>query len=275
MIRIGIGGWTYEPWRGVFYPAGLRQSDELSYASRRVTSIEINGTFYRTQSPDSFRKWADETPDDFVFAIKGPRAATNRSKLAEAGPSIDRFVTSGITELRQKLGPVLWQFAPTKRFDAEDFSAFLELLPRAVDGRAISHVVEVRHASFRVPAFIDLLRRAGVALAYADSDLYPALADVTGDCVYARLQRSSESEPLGYASAELDGWSERFRIWTAGMEPTDLPRVTPFQPEEAKPRNCFVYFISGAKVRNPSAAMALIERLPQPERAALDCRHRS
>src|SRR5918998_2618906 len=198
MIRVGIGGWTYEPWRGTFYPPGLPQARELAYASSRLTSIEINGTFYRTQSPASFRKWADETPDGFVFSLKGPRYATNRSRLAEAGESIARFFDSGVTELGPKLGPILWQFAPTKRFDEEDFSAFLDLLPREVDGRPIRHVVEVRHDSFRVPAFIALLRGQGVPVVHADADNFPAIADVTGDFVYARLQRSAEDEPAGY-----------------------------------------------------------------------------
>src|SRR5688500_16872855 len=166
MIRVGVGGWTYEPWRGTFYPAKLPQAQELSYASRRLTSIEINGTFYRTQSPASYRKWASETPDGFVFALKGLRYVTNRSQLAEAGPSITRFMESGMTELGDKLGPILWQFAPTKKFDAQDFGAFLELLPREIDGRAIRHVVEVRHKSFAVPEFVALLRRHRVPVVY-------------------------------------------------------------------------------------------------------------
>jgi uncharacterized protein YecE (DUF72 family) len=261
MIRVGVGGWTYEPWRGAFYPPGLRQADELAYASRRLTSIEINGTFYRTRTPASFRKWADETPDDFVFSLKGPRYAVNRSRLAEAGSSIERFFESGVTELGPKLGPVLWQLAPQKRFDEEDFAAFLDLLPHEVDGRSIRHAVEVRHDSFRAPAFVDLLRRKRVPVVYADSDAYPAIADVTGDFVYARLMRAAEDEPAGYAPDALDRWAERARAWFAGGEPDDLPRVGPPAGDRPERRDCFIYFISAAKVRNPAAAMALIERL--------------
>jgi uncharacterized protein YecE (DUF72 family) len=262
MIRVGIGGWTYEPWRGTFYPPGLPQARELSYCCSRLTSIEINGTFYRTQSPASFRKWAEEAPDGFVYSLKGPRYATNRTRLAEAGESIARFFDSGVTELGAKLGPILWQFAPTKKFDEEDFEAFLALLPREVDGRAIRHVVEVRHDSFCTPAFIALLRRYRVPVVYAEAEKFPAIADVTGDFVYARLQRSSEDEPTGYSPDALDGWARRFRAWAEGAEPDDLPRIgEPFSTDERKPRDCFVYFIAGAKVRAPAAAMAFLEKI--------------
>ena len=264
MIRVGIGGWTFPPWRGEFYPAGLRQADELTFASRHLTSIEINGTFYRTQEAASFRKWAGETPDDFVFSIKGPRYATNRSRLAEAGPSIERFFSSGVLELGTKLGPVLWQFAPAKAFEASDFAAFLELLPREVGGQAIRHAVEVRHASFRDAAFIALLQQASVAVAYADSNKYPAIADVTADFIYARLQRSSTDEPAGYRSADLDLWAARIGRWAAGQNPDDLDHVTPrvsSSGSASRRRDCFIYFISGAKARNPAAARALIRRL--------------
>src|SRR4249920_2602285 len=189
MIRVGIGGWVYEPWRGVFYPKGLPHARELSPASRNVTSIEINGTFYGTQKPASFRRWADETPDDFVFSLKGPRYATHRRVLAEAASSIERFFASGVLELKSKLGPLLWQFAPTKSFDADDFAAFLALLPHRLDGRALRHAVEVRHESFLTPAFVELLRKHSVAVATVDSDKHPLIADVTSDFVYARLQR--------------------------------------------------------------------------------------
>ena len=260
MIRVGVGGWTFEPWRGTFFPQGLMKVQELAHASRHLTSIEVNGTFYRTQSPATFRKWADETPDDFVFSLKGPRYVVSRGRLAEAGDSIRRFVESGITELGTKLGPILWQLAPTKAFEAADLEAFLELLPREVEGRALRHVVEVRHESFRVPAFVELLRRHHMPVVYADSDKYPAIPDPTGDFVYARLQRSTEDEPTGYGPAALDAWAERLLAWAAGGQPADLPRVTEGE-SRTQSCDCFVYFISGAKVRNPAAAMALIERL--------------
>jgi uncharacterized protein YecE (DUF72 family) len=262
MIRVGIGGWTYEPWRGTFYPPGLPQARELSYACSQLTSIEINGTFYRTQKPETFRKWAEETPDGFVFSLKGPRYATNRSRLAEAGSSIARFLESGVTELGPKLGPILWQFAPTKRFEEEDFGSFLDLLPRTVDGHVIRHAVEVRHDSFAAPAFVALLRKQRIPVVYADADKFPAIADLTGDFVYARLQRSSEGEPTGYAPEALDQWAQRFQTWAAGGEPDDLPRAEPRSETGKGPeRDCFVYFISGAKVRAPAAAKALLQRL--------------
>ncbi|HEX2725435.1 MAG TPA: DUF72 domain-containing protein [Beijerinckiaceae bacterium] len=262
MIRVGVGGWTYEPWRGTFYPPKLPQAQELSYASRQLTSIEINGTFYRTQTPASYRKWAGETPDGFVFALKGSRYVTNRAQLAEAGPSITRFLESGLTELGDKLGPILWQFAPTKKFDGQDFGAFLDLLPKQMDGRAIRHVVEVRHMSFAVPEFITLLRRHDVPVVYADADEFPAIPDVTGDFVYARLQRSAEDEETGYAPDALAQWARRFKAWSDGGEPDDLPRIgPPVAANGVKPRDCFVYFIAGAKVRAPAAAKAFIERI--------------
>ncbi len=260
MIRVGVGGWTFEPWRGSFYPPGLPHARELEYASRRLTSIEINGTFYRTQTPASFRKWFQETPDDFVFSLKAPRFAAQRTVLAEAGPSIDRFLQSGVTELGHKLGPILWQFAPTKRFDSADVGAFLALLPKEQDGIPLRHAIEVRHDSFLAADFIELLRRHEVAVVFAESEKYPALADVTAEFVYARLQRALEEEPAGYPPSALDAWAKRFQTWAAGGVPADLPRVCS-KTAPPKQRDCFVYFISAAKVRNPAAAMALIERL--------------
>ena len=167
-IRIGIGGWNYEPWRGVFYPDGLAQAKELAYAASRLTSIEINSTFYGSQKPESFRKWAATVPDGFVFSVKGPRFATNRRVLAEAGNSIKRFLNSGVLELRDRLGPMLWQFAPTKKFDAGDFGKFLELLPRTAEGRPLRHVVEVRHASFRTAEFVALLRTFAMPVVFTE-----------------------------------------------------------------------------------------------------------
>jgi uncharacterized protein YecE (DUF72 family) len=262
MIRVGIGGWVFEPWRGAFYPKGLPQARELEHASRKLTTIEINATFYRTQKPESFRKWAAETPDDFVFSLKGPQFATNRRVLAEAGQSIERFFASGVLELKSKLGPVLWQMAPTKKFDAEDFAGFLALLPSRLDGRPIRHVVEVRHESFLAPAFIELLRKFSVAVVAVESDKHPLIADVTGDFVYARLQRTSEKEKTGYPPRALELWAKRARSWAAGAAPDDLATITAPLPQQDK-RDVFIYMISGAKVRAPAAAMALIERLKE------------
>jgi uncharacterized protein YecE (DUF72 family) len=260
MIRVGIGGWVFAPWRGEFYPKGLPQARELEHASRKLTSIEINGTFYRTQKPDSFRKWAQETPDDFVFSLKGPQFATNRRVLAEAGESVERFFKSGVLELKSKLGPILWQMAPTKKFDPEDFEAFLALLPRELDGRSIRHVVEVRQQSFLTPEFIALLRKFSVAVVLVESDKHPLIADVTSDFVYARLQGTSEKEKTGYAPKALDLWAKRARSWEDGGAPDDLPTIAGEAPAKAR-RDVFIYMISGAKVRAPAAAMALIEIL--------------
>jgi uncharacterized protein YecE (DUF72 family) len=260
MIRVGIGGWVFPPWRGEFYPKGLPQARELEHASRKLTSIEINSTFYRTQNPASFRKWAQQTPDDFVFALKGPQFATNRRVLGEARESIDRFFTSGVLELKSKLGPVLWQMAPTKKFDPDDFASFLALLPQRLDDRPIRHVVEVRHASFLDLSFITLLRKFSVAAALVESDKHPLIADVTSDFVYARLQGTSEKVKTGYPPAALDAWADRARIFAAGGVPDGLPTIADQKPAKTK-RDVFIYMIAGAKVRAPAAATALIERL--------------
>jgi uncharacterized protein YecE (DUF72 family) len=259
-IYVGIGGWTYEPWRGVFYPKGLPHARELSYAAEHLTSIEINGTFYRTQSPATFRKWASEVPDNFVFALKGPRYAVNRRVLAEAGDSIKRFLDSGPLELGTKLGPLLWQFTPYKKFDEADFGKFLELLPPKFDGRALRHVVEVRNDSFKTPAFIALLRKFGIGVVYAEHDTYTEIADIPVDFVYARLQKGDESLKAGYPTKALDQWAKRAQTWAQGGEPKDLPRVDK-KSAAKKPRDVFIYFIHEAKLRAPAAAMALIERL--------------
>jgi uncharacterized protein YecE (DUF72 family) len=260
MIRVGIGGWVFEPWRGTFYPKGLPHVRELAHASRSVTSIEINSTFYASQKPASFRRWASETPDDFVFSLKGPRYTTHRRVLAEAGPSVERFFGSGVLELKQKLGPVLWQLPPTKPFNADDFTAFLELLPRTLDGRAIRHAVEVRHASFVTPDFIALLRKHAVAPVLVDSEKHPMIADVTSDFVYARLQRTSEKVKTGYAPATLDDWAKRAETFAKGGTPDGIELLATAPRGKAK-RDVFIYMISGAKVCAPAAAMALIERL--------------
>ena len=260
-IHVGVGGWTFAPWRGVFYPGGVPQARELEYASSRLTSIEINGTFYRSQTPATFRKWASEVPDGFVFSLKGPRFATNRRVLAEAGDSIKRFYDSGVLELGDRLGPVLWQFAPTKKFDEADFGAFLEQLPMKIDGRRLRHVVEVRHDSFCTPAFIALLRKFGVPVVFTDHRTYPAIADVTGDFVYARLQRGDDTLEAAYPPGELDQWAHRVRKWADGGEPRRSLAVEAAPSPKAKPRSVFAYFIHEAKVRAPAAAMALIDRL--------------
>jgi uncharacterized protein YecE (DUF72 family) len=263
-IRVGIGGWNFEPWRGVFYPKGLAQAKELAYAASHLTSIEINSTFYGSQKPESFRKWASTVPDGFVFSVKGPRFATNRRVLAEAGDSIKRFLDSGVLELRDRLGPMLWQFAPTKKFDAADFGKFLELLPAKSDGRALRHVVEVRHASFCTPEFVALARRFGTPIVFTDHVTYPSLADATGDFFYARLQRGKDSIPTAYPPKEIAAWAGRLQAWARGEAPPDLPRADPSPaPHKAAPRDVFAYVIHEGKIRAPAAAMALIERLKE------------
>ena len=260
-IRVGVGGWTFEPWRGVFYPKGLPHARELEYASQHLTSIEINGTFYRTQTPATFAKWRAETPDGFVFAVKGVRYAVNRRVLAEAGDSIKRFLDSGVTELGSRLGPILWQFAPTKKFDEADFGKFLELLPRKLGSTKLRHAVEPRHASFCTPAFIALLRQFSISPVYAEHATYPAIPDPVGDFVYARLQKGNDDVKTGYPPKALDQWAERARAWAKGGAPKDLPLVDPTHKAKAAPRDVFVYVIHEGKVRAPAAAMALIERL--------------
>ena len=260
MIRVGIGGWTFAPWRGTFYPKGLAQARELEHASRQLTSIEVNGTFYSTQKPASFRKWAADTPDDFIFSVKGSRYVTHRRVLAEAGPSIERFLGSGLSELGSKLGPILWQLHPGKRFEPEDFEAFLALLPAELDGRRLRHAVEARHDSFVDPAFVTLLRKHAIAPVLVESDKHPLIADVTADFIYARLQRTSEKNAAGYPPRELEAWAGRAQAWAKGAAPDDLATIVPPAPG-GEPRDVFVYMIAGAKVRAPAAAMALIERL--------------
>jgi uncharacterized protein YecE (DUF72 family) len=259
-IYIGIGGWTFAPWRGVFYPDKLTQAKELEYAASKLTSIEVNGTYYGSQKPATFRKWASEVPDGFVFSLKGPRFATNRRVLAEAGDSVKRFYDSGVLELGDRLGPVLWQFAPTKKFDAADFGKFLELLPRKLEGRALRHVVEVRHDSFGVPEFIALLRQFETPVVYAEHGKYPAIADIASDFVYARLQKGNDEIETCYPPKQLDAWAKRLQLWADGGEPDDLPRVDPATPKKT-PRDVFAYVIHEGKIRAPAGAMELIDRV--------------
>jgi len=259
-VHVGIGGWTYEPWRDNFYPKGLPQARELEYAAQQVTAIEINGTYYGTQSPATFAKWAKAVPDGFLFSVKASRFCTNRKVLAEAGESIAKFLGQGLTELGGKLGPILWQFMPTKKFDPEDFGSFLSLLPARQDGIALRHAIEVRHDSFVCPEFIALARRHGVAIVFADHVGYPTIADLSADFVYARLQHARADVATGYDAGELDGWARAVASWRGGHAPEDLPYVGEKMP--ALPaREVFLFMINGAKERAPAAAMALIERL--------------
>jgi uncharacterized protein YecE (DUF72 family) len=258
-IRIGIGGWTYEPWRGPFYPEKHPQKRELEYASARLTSIEINGTYYGAQKPESFAKWREETPDGFVFSLKAPRYATNRKVLAGAGETIERFITGGVMELGDKLGPINWQFMATKKFDPADFEAFLNLLPASAEGRDLRHAVEVRHDSFRSPEFTAMAREHGVAVVIAADGDHPQIADPTASFIYARIMGTQDGEDLGYSRAGLDLWAERARAWARGRSPDGLDYVASATSAGA-PRDVYLYVIGGHKQRNPAAAMALIER---------------
>lgn len=260
-IRAGIGGWTFEPWDASFYPPKLPKAKQLAYAASKLATIEINGTYYRGQKPETFAKWAADAPEGFVFSVKGNRFVTNRKVLGEAGESMEKFLATGVTELGDKLGPILWQFAPTKKFDPEDFEAFLKLLPKSRDGVGLRHAVEVRHDSFVVPEFAHLLRTYGVAVVFADHANYPAMADVTADFVYARLQQGNDETPTCYAPGDLDAWATRAKTWASGDVPHDLPRADPNGKPEKMPRDVFVYFIHEGKVRAPHGAMAFAERI--------------
>ena len=259
-IRVGIGGWTYEPWRDNFYPADLTQKRELEYASRHVTAIEINGTFYRSQTPATFAKWRDETPDDFIFTVKVLRYITVRRVLAEAGEAIERFVNSGLAELGDKLGPLLWQFGPTKKFDPEDFERFLKLLPARAGGIRLRHALEARHPSFANPEFISLARAHGAAVVFDDSDEYQSFADLTSDFVYARLMKADAKVPTGYTRKALTSWAKHAQTWAQGGEPAGLPHIGK-TPAKKQPRDVFMFFINGAKERAPAAAQELLRRL--------------
>jgi uncharacterized protein YecE (DUF72 family) len=260
-IRVGVGGWSYAPWRGVFYPKGLKQADELAYAASRLTSIEINATHYRLQSAKSFRSWAKAAPEGFVFSVKGPRLVTNQKVLAETGGFITRFLSSGLAELGPKLGPVLWQFPPFKRFDADDIAKFLALLPRELDGLTLNHVLEVRHRSFGTPQFVGLLRDACASVVYTDAKDWPNIPDITGDVVYARLQQGDDALEAAYPPEELDAWAKHAKTLAGGHMPADLPPLDAKSQGKPTRRDVFLYFIHEGKLRAPAAAMSLIERL--------------
>lgn len=244
-IRVGIGGWTFEPWRGTFYPEKLSQKKELEYASSKLTSIEINGTYYSGFKIDTWMKWRDETPDDFVFAVKASRFCTNRKVLSEGNDSLDRFLDQGLTALGDKLGPINWQFMATKKFDPVDFEGFLKRLPKEKDGVRLRHALEVRSPTFDTQQFYDLAAQYGAAIIYAEDEEapeWPRIDQPTADFTYARLMSSRPDEPTGMSSKELDQIAARTQAW-------------------AKRGDVFAYFIAGAKVRNPAAAQALIGKL--------------
>ena len=242
MIRVGIGGWSYEPWEETFYPADLAKTKQLEYASRQVTAIEINATFYRTQSAASFQKWAGATPDDFMFSVKAPRAAVQRKDLREAKDSIEWFLKSGVGELGDKLGPIFWQMAPYKKYDDAEMRAYFDMLPDKLGKRPLRHALEVRHASFTDDAFLKLARERNIAVVTVESEKHPLIVEPTADFAYARLELTQADEPTGYAKAGLKTWAKTARDWE-------------------KKGDVFLYFISGAKERNPAAAKAMLDLL--------------
>ena len=236
------------------------QRRELEYASRHLTAIEINGTFYGAQKPASYAAWRAQTPAGFVFSLKAPRYATERKELASAGTTVKGFVFGGLAELGDRLGPINWQLPAKKRFERDDLAAFFDLLPRELDGAPLRHVIEVRDASFADPAYVELARSHNVATVFTDSPEYPSFADVTGDFVYARLRCCESAIATGYSAPALDAWSRRAQTWMRGGDPEDLPRVAAPTSRPGE-RDVFVYFINGAKERAPAAAMALLDRL--------------
>jgi uncharacterized protein YecE (DUF72 family) len=244
-IRVGIGGWNFEPWRGTFYPEKWPKTRELEYVVDKLTGTEVNATYYGTQKPATFEKWATtaSAKDGFQFALKASQYTTVRKVLAEAGESVDRFLDQGLTHLEDRLGPILWQFRDGKRFERDDFARFLELIPDEKDGCKLRHALEVRHESFRDAAFLDLARARNMAVVFADSEDFPCIEEQTADFTYARLQRAVEDCPTGYDDAALDHWASQAKAWAEGG------------------RDVYLFFIAGAKVRNPAAAMALIARL--------------
>ena len=242
-IRIGIGGWTYPPWRGVFYPGKLPQSKELEYASRQLGAIEINATFYGRQKPTSWEAWEKVAPDGFQFAIKGSRYCVTRSRLGDGAEGIGNFFAQGFTALGSKLGPILWQFAPHRKFDHDDIASFIDLLPERLDGLQLRHAIEPRHESFNDEHFFELCRARNIAVVFEDSDDYPCIEADTADFAYARLQRMREEVPTGYDDKSLDAFARRARRWRKDG------------------RDSYIFMINGAKVRAPAAALALQERL--------------
>lgn len=260
VIRTGVGGWTFEPWRDNFYPADLPKVKELDYAVNHLDTIEINGTFYRTQTPATFAKWRDAAPDGFIYAVKALQYCVAKKQLAEAGESIAKFLGSGLSELGDRLGPILWQFRPTRKFDPDDISAFLEMLPNKLDGVRARHVIEARHESFACPEFVALARKHGVGIVIADHDEHPQIADLTADFVYARLMRSEPNVPTGYGPKALAHWADIAECWARGEAPECLNYLSE-QRSEKHPRDVLIYFISGAKERNPAAAIALAEQI--------------
>lgn len=260
-IRAGMGGWTFEPWEGTFYPEKLAKKKQLEFASRQVPTIEVNGTYYSGFTPVTYSKWASETPDDFVFSIKGNRFVTNRKILAEATESLKKFFGQGLEELGRKLGPLVWQFAPTKKFEPADFEAFLDLLPQELKGIQLRHVLEVRNPSFATPEFVALARKHKAAICYAHHHDYPEFADITSDFVYARLQKGEDTTPTAYSETDIGKWAERAKLWASGGQPDDLPYADTSEKAETKPRDVFLYIIHEGKIRAPQGAMALMERL--------------
>ena len=258
-VHVGVGGWDYDPWRETFYPAGLPKAKQLEYASARLTAIEVNATYYKLQKPELFERWGKAVPEGFRFAIKASRFCTNRKLLGKGAEAIGKFCAQGFTELGDKLGPILWQFMGTKRFDADDFQAFMNLLPKSHAGVPLRHAVEPRHESFRTPEFVAMARAAGVGIVFADADDYPSIPDLSGDFAYARLQRSRAEQPTGYDAAALDRWATTAKAWSRGESPPGFPYSA--DPPPPRPRDTYVFFISGAKERNPAAATALIDRL--------------
>jgi uncharacterized protein YecE (DUF72 family) len=284
LVRVGISGWRYAGWRGRFYPPGLRQQDELSYASRHFDTIEINGTHYSLQRPEAFARWHDETPNDFVFAVKGSRFITHMKQLRDVEAALANFFAQGMLRLGRKLGPVLWQFGPRFRFEPEKLAAFFALLPRdmtaaaalarrhdhRLSGRAwtdadtaqpLRHAVEIRHPSFLDPAFPRLLREHGIALVFADGVGFPYAEDITADFLYLRLHGAEELYASGYGDRALDGWASRIARWRAGDQPDDARLIDPRWRSPRRPRDVYVYFDNDAKVEAPFDAQALRRKI--------------